>query len=93
MENKACPFFIDITIIITKEKIIYELVNNSLSYDELINKLKEYYNTIKEYQLRFYKENEYFRYVYNKQLYRLYKRLTNKNKDIIYFIRFFLNND
>ena len=93
LENKGCPFFIDITIIITKEKIIYELVNNSLSYDELINKLKEYYNTIKEYQLRFYKENEYFRYVYNKQLYRLYKRLTNKNKDISSFIRFFINDD
>ena len=54
LENKGCPFFIDITIIITKEKIIYEFVNNSLNYEEIINKLKEYYNAIKEYQLRFY---------------------------------------
>ena len=43
--------------------------------------------------MRFYKENEYFRYIYDKQLYRLYKRIANKNKNISSFIRFFINDD
>ena len=93
LESKGCPFLIDIVVITSKDEIIYELVNKRLKYNILILNLKEYCNTIVEYQLKFYKENEYFRYVYDKQLYRLFKRMTIENKDISSYIRFFTNGD
>ena len=93
LEDKGCPFLIDITIKLIKEKITYELVNTTLEYKELIDKLKEFCNTIVEYQYKFYKENEYFRLIYDKQLYRLFKKLTHKKKDISSYIRFFTNGD
>ena len=46
-----------------------------------------------EYQSKFYKENEYFRYIYDKQLYRLFKRTTRREKDISSYIRFFTNGE
>ena len=46
-----------------------------------------------EYQLKLYKENEYFRYVYDIQLNGLFKRTTFENKDISSYIRFFTNGD
>ena len=39
------------------------------------------------------KENEYFRFVYEKQLYRLYKKIKRYNKDISLYIRYFTNGD
>ena len=93
LENKGCPFLIDAAIVVSNGSINYELVNISLKYNELISLLKEYCNTIVEYQLKFYKEKVYFRYVYDKQLYRLFKRITHKNKDISSYIRFFTNGD
>ena len=91
LENKGCPFLIDILVTSSKDKITFELVDEPLKYDELIFKLKQFYNDIVEYQSKFYKENEYFRYVYDKQLYRLYKRIGHKNKDISSYVRFFTN--
>ena len=91
LENKGCPFLIDIVVNIKKGEIKYELVNNPLEYNELIFILREYCNTIVEYQIKFYKENEYFRFVYEKQLYRLYKRTKRKDKDISSYVRFFTN--
>ena len=93
LENKGCPFLINIIVTISKDKIEYKLANEYLSYNELISRLKEYYHAILEYQLKFYKKNEYFRYVYDKQLYKLYKRIIHKNKDISSYIRFFINGD
>ena len=65
LESKGCPFIIDIVVITSKDEILYELVNKCLRYNILILNLKEYCNTIVEYQLKLYKENEYFRYVYD----------------------------
>ena len=93
LENKGCPFLIDIIVNTKKGEIKYELVNNPIKYNELIFKLKEYCNTMTEYQVKFYKENEYFRFVYEKQLYRLFKRTKRKNKDISSYVRFFTNGD
>ena len=91
LESKGCPFLIDIVVITSNDEIINELVNKRLKYNLLILNIKEYCNTIVEYQLKFYKENEYFRYEYDKQLYRLFKRKTIENKDISTYIRFFTN--
>ena len=93
LENKGFPFFIEVKITTSKDNIVYELVNNRLEYDELIFKMKEYHKAIKEYQTKLYKENEYFRYVYDKQLYRLFKKIANRNKDINSYIRFVTNTD
>ena len=93
LENKGCPFLIDIKITASKDDIKYELVNDKLEYKEIIIKLKQFCNTIDEYQKQFYKENEHFRFIYDKQLYRLYKRTKHKNKDISSYIRFFTNGD
>ena len=93
LENKGCPFLIDIIVKTEKDNVKYELVNNPLPFKELIFKLKEYCNAMVEYQSKFYKENEYFRYIYDKQLYRLYKRTTNREKDISSYIRFFTNSN
>ena len=90
MENKGCPFLIDIEVNARKGEIKYEIVNNPLKYHELIFKLKEYCNAMTEYQVEFYKENEYFRFVYEKQLYRLFKRTKRKDKDISSYVRFLL---
>jgi hypothetical protein len=80
-------------VITSKDEILYELVNKCLRYSILILNLKEYCNTIVEYQLKLYKENEYFRYVYDIQLNGLFKRTTFENKDISSYIRFFTNGD
>ena len=80
-------------VITSKDEILYELVNKCLRYNILILNLKEYCNTIVEYQLKLYKENEYFRYVYDIQLNGLFKRTTFENKDISSYIRFFTNGD
>ena len=93
LENKGCPFLIDIVVNTYKGEIKYELVNNPLKYHELIFKLKDYCNTMTEYQVKFYKENEYFRLVYEKQLYRLFKRTKRKDKDISSYVRFFTNGE
>ena len=93
LENKGCPFLIDIIVKTEKDNVKYELVNNPLPFKELIFKLKEYCNAMVEYQSKFYKENEYFRYIYDKQLYRLYKRTTSREKDISSYIRFFTNSN
>ena len=93
LENKGCPFLIDIFITTSKDKITFELVNEPLKYNELILKLKQFHNAIVEYQVKFYRENEYFRYAYDKQLYRLFKRITHRNKDISSYIRFYTNGD
>ena len=79
MENKGYPFLIDIMVYTIKGEIKYELVNNPIKYHELIFKLKEYCNTMTEFQVKFYRENEYFRFVYEKQLYRLFKRTKRKD--------------
>ena len=60
----------DITVTAKKDNIKYILINTELKYKELMFKLKEYYNILVRYQSKFYKENEYFRFVYEKQLYR-----------------------
>ena len=91
LENKGCPFLIDITVTALKDEIKFELVNNPLKYKELILKLKEYCNTIVEFQSKYYKNNEYFRFVYDKQLYRLMKKTIRQEKDISSYIRFFTN--
>ena len=93
IENKGCPFLIYIKIIASKDNIKYELVNDKLENKEFIIKLKQFCNTIDEYQKQFYKENEYFRFIYDKQLYRLYKKTKCKNKDISSYIRSFTNGD
>ena len=93
LENKGCPFLIDIVINAKKREIKYELVNNPLTYNELIFKLKEYCNAMVEYQINFYKDNEYFRLVYEKQLYRLFKRTKRSGKDISSYVRFFTNGE
>ena len=93
LENKGCPFLIDILIIAKKDKITFELVNTALSFDELKLKLNQFLLALFEFQSKFYKENEYFRLIYDKQLYRLFKRLTHKNKDISSYIRFFTNGE
>ena len=93
LESKGCPFLIDIVVTALKDNITFELVNNRLKYKLLILKLKEYCNAMAEYQLKFYKENEYFRFVYEKQLYRLFKRTKRRDKDISSYIRFFTNGD
>ena len=93
LENKGCPFLIDIVVNTNKGEIKYELVNNPLKYNELIFKLKEYCNTMTEYQVKFYRENEYFRFVYEKQLYRLFKRTKRSDKDISSYVRFFTNGE
>ena len=49
LENKGCPFFMYIKITMSKDNIIFELVNDTLDYEDLIIKLKEYHETIKEY--------------------------------------------
>ena len=46
---------------------------------------------IKECQLKSYKENEYFRFIYDKHIYRLNNRIKCEDKDIISYIRFFSN--
>ena len=76
-----------------KDNIKYILVNIELNYEKLIFKLKEYCNALVRYQSKFYKENEYFRFVYEKQLYRLYKRIRRKDKDISSYVRFFTNGE
>lgn len=63
LEDKGCPFLLDILVTSSKDKITFELVGEPLKYDELIFKLKQFYNEIVEYQSKFYKENEYFRYI------------------------------
>ena len=93
LENKGCPFFIDITIKALKDKVTFILVDEPIKYNYLIFLLREYSNTIAEFQSKFYKENEYFRYVYDRQLYRLFKRTTSRNEDISSYIRFFTNGD
>ncbi len=93
MESKGYPFLIDIVVNEIKGEIKYELVNNHILYNEFIFKLKEYCNTMAEYKIIFYKENEYFRLVYVKQLYRLYKRTKLKDKDISSCVRFFSNGE
>ena len=79
MENKGCLFLIDIIVYRIKGEIKYELVNNPRKYHELIFRLKEYCNTMTEFQVKFYRENEYFRFVYKKHLYRLFKRTKLKD--------------
>ena len=74
LENKGCPFLIDILVTTKKDKITFELVNTVLSYKELILKLKQFLFTLLEFQNKFYKENEYFRLIYDKQLYRLFQK-------------------
>ena len=93
LENKGWPFLIDIIVKASENKVKFELVNEAWNYNELIFKLKEYYNAIIDIQSKFYKENEYFRLIYSKQLYRLYKRIVNRWKDISSYIRFFTNGD
>ncbi len=93
LEKNGCPFSVDITVIAKKDNIKYILVNTELKYEKLIFKLKEYCNALVRYQSKFYKENEYFRFVYEKQLYRLYKRIRRKDKDISSYIRFFTNGE
>ena len=46
-----------------------------------------------EFQIKFYRENEYFRFVNEKQLYRLFKRTKRKDKDISSYVRFFTNGE
>ena len=89
LKNKGFPIFIEVQIITTKYNIIYKLGDNIFEYDELISNLKECYVSIKQYRIKFYKENEYFRFIYNQQIYRILKRITNKNKDISSYIKFF----
>ena len=93
LKNKGFPFFMEVQIINNKNNITYKLGNKFYEYDELISDLKEYNDVIKQYQLKFYEENEYFRYIYNRQIFRLLKRITNKNKDISSYIRFFTNSN
>ena len=93
LENKGCPFLIDILIKVIEDKIIIELVNEVIEYNSLIYKLKQFCFALVEFQSKFYKDNQYFRYVYDKQLYRLFKRIVRKNKDISSYIRFFTNGD
>ena len=64
-----------------------------MKYEKLIILLKEYFRAIIENQSKFYKENEFFRLVYDRQLYRLFKRTTSKNEDISSYIRFFTNGE
>ena len=63
--------------------------NDKLEYKEIIIKLKQFCNTIDECQNQFYKENEYFRYVYDKQLNGLFKRTSFENKDIKFLYKIF----
>ena len=93
LENRGCPFIVDIRVIASKDIITYKLVDESWNYDKLIFTLKEFCKTIMEYQLEFYKTNEYFRLVYDRQLYRLFKRTTTDDEDISSYIRFFTNGD
>ena len=93
LENKGLPFLISIKIIALNDSITYELVENKLEYNELIVKLKQYCDAMEIYQKRFYKENVYFRFIYEKQLYRIYKKITNRDKDISSYIRYFTNGD
>ena len=93
LENKGCPFLIDITITALNGSVTYQLVNHKLEYKDLILKLKQYCDAMGEYQKKFYKENEYFRFVYEKQLFRLYKKIKRYNKDISSYIRYFTNGD
>jgi hypothetical protein len=93
LENKGCPFLINIIITTSKGEISFELVNEPIKYNELIFKLKQFCNTIIEYKFKLYKENEYFRYIYDKLLYRLYKRVWLNDKDISSYIRFITNGD
>ena len=60
LENKGCPFLIDITITALNSLVTYQLVNHKLEYKDLILKLKQYCDAMGEYQKKFYKENEYF---------------------------------
>jgi len=83
----------EVQIINTKNNIMYKLGNKFYEYNELISDLKDYNDAMKQYQLKFYEENEYFRYIYNRQIFRLLKRITNKNKDISSYIRFFTNSN
>ena len=93
LENKGCPFILDISITISKDKISYQFLNKYIIYDDLILKLKDYCKIIDEYKLILYKENGYFRYVYGKHMYKLIKRTINKNKNIHSYIRYFTNGD
>ena len=74
LENCSFPLFIEVKIILSKDIITYKLCDNYIEYDELIIKLEEYYKTTKEFRTKFYKENEYFRFLYSKQFYRLIKK-------------------
>ncbi len=93
LEKNGCPFSVEVTVTAKKDNIKYILVNTELNYEKLIFKLKEYCNALVRYQSKFYKENEYFRFVYEKQLYRLYKRIRRKDKDISSYVRFFTNGE
>ena len=93
LEDHVCPFLIDIVVKTSKDVITFELVNEPLKYEKLIILLKEYCRAIIENQSKFYKENEFFRLVFDRQLYRLFKRTTSKNEDISSYIRFFTNGE
>ena len=93
LKNKGCPFLINIAITISNNSIIYELINSKIKYNEIIKKLKQYCDIFDEYLKKFYKENEYFRFIYDKQLYKIYKKIQNKDKDINSYIRFITNID
>ena len=73
LEDHVCPFLIDIVVKTSKDVITFELVNEPLKYEKLIILLKEYCRAIIENQSKFYKENEFFRLVFDRQLYRLFK--------------------
>ena len=93
LESKGCPFLIDISILASKDEIIFKLMNEILQYNKLLVTLKEFCFSIEKYQAEFYEKNVYFRLVYDKQLYRLFKRTYRRDVDISSYIRFFTNGD
>ena len=93
LENKGCPFLIDIIVKASKDEVTFELVNEPMKFNMLRFLLKDYCTKMIAFQSQFYKENEYFRLVYDRQLYRLFKRTTSREEDISSYVRFFTNSD
>ena len=90
LENLGCPLLINITVISLKDNIQFKLKDADIKYYELINKLIQFFNKTEEYLINYYKGNIFFRFIYGKQIYKLFIR-GKKKKNFSSFIKYITN--
>ena len=98
--NKGCPNYFEYNIIVNENIICKDSSNNiSMTIIELKNSLKQLLNEMNELQIEYYKENNYIRFFYGRQITKIndYLReaigLNNNEKQISHLIKHILGDN